>query len=139
MMSDPMRTGAFVVSLPEELAAEETVELVPRLTQRMSRPPLGVFVNRSVTGTITSREEPGSPESLAAQLSPASRTHLDGVYGELQGRAGFERALCKVLQGTTRHGVLPLTEQLFGTRAHHPRDIVHSLATEIRAHLDGLA
>ncbi len=139
MMADPTWTGAVVVTLPEELAAEETVELVPRITQRLGRRPLGVFVNRSVTSAFRSDEHPPWLEALASRLSTPARAALDTAYADLRGRAGFEDALRSVLQGTTERGVFALREQLMCEGAHHPPDIVRSLASELRAHLGGAA
>lgn len=43
MLADPARVGSLVVSLPEPLVVDETLELIPRLP----RPPLAVVINRS--------------------------------------------------------------------------------------------
>lgn len=43
MLRDPSRVGSLVVSLPEPLVVDETLELIPRLP----RPPLAVVINRS--------------------------------------------------------------------------------------------
>ena len=69
MMSDPSWTGALVVTLAEELSVEETMELVPRVSSRLARPPLALFVNRSVVHALGS--EPAiALESFGARLSP---------------------------------------------------------------------
>src|SRR5512140_255478 len=52
LMADPARVGAIVVSLPEPLVVDETLELVPRVTDRLGRPPLALVVNRSAAGLV---------------------------------------------------------------------------------------
>ncbi|HET9993672.1 MAG TPA: ArsA-related P-loop ATPase, partial [Kofleriaceae bacterium] len=47
LVADPDRVGAIVVGLPEPLVVDETLELIPRVTQRLDRPPLALIVNRS--------------------------------------------------------------------------------------------
>ena len=136
MMSDPRWTGAVAVTLAEELAFEETTELVPRITERLGRPALGVFVNRSVRHVISPEARPAWPADLAARLSSTARAGLDTLYAELRGRARYEDALrARLGDGATVHGVLPLREQLMAAGPHEPRDVVRRLGAEIRAHL----
>lgn len=52
MLGDPARVGSLVVSLPEPLVVDETLELIPRLP----RPPLAVVINRS-TAQLTELPE----------------------------------------------------------------------------------
>jgi Anion-transporting ATPase len=139
MMSDPSWTGAFVVSLPEELAAEETAELVPRLSSRLGRPPLAIFINRSVTDFVDPAARAPWLEALAARLSPLARAGLDTVQADLRSRCRFELALRNVLADTTEHGVLSLGEQLARPGGHSPEDTVRRLQGEIGAYLEAAA
>lgn len=137
MMSDPAWTGAVVVTLAEELSAEETMELVPRVSRRLGRRPLAAFVNRSVGAAIGAGQGGRALERIAAGLSPESRAGLATVHAELRGRARVEAALRGALAGTTERGVFSLGEQLARGGRHEPRDVVLGLQAEIAAHLDG--
>ncbi len=68
MMADPLRTGALIVSLPEPLVIDETLELVPRVTERLGRSPLALIINRSAA-TLAPDAHPSWLAPLAAQLS----------------------------------------------------------------------
>jgi len=134
MMADPSWTGAMVVSLPEELSVEETLELVPRVSQRTGRRPLALLVNRSAGGADTDRWAPRL-EALRARLSPVARCGLDTVCAEFETRRRFEAALCSQLAGATVHGLVTLKEQLAVPGGHTPLDIVQNLAAELGAAL----
>ena len=132
MMADPARVGAVVVSLAEELSLEETLELVPRMTRDLGRPPLAAFVNRSVAGLV----RPGGGPVLAGRaLSPATRAGLDTVHAELQARVRLEAELRRQLAGLTSLGVFSLTEQLAVRGDTRPRDVIQALAGEVAVHL----
>lgn len=145
MMSDPEWTGAVVVSLAEELSAEETVELVPRVTERMGRKPLAAFINRSVAGLgVRAIGEP-SPwlEANAERLSPESHNAVMTLRDELRARRRYEIALRKLLGDATTLGVFGLHEQLAlrspevsektnpDVHGGRPRDVVDALSLEI--------
>jgi hypothetical protein len=139
MMSDPAWTGAVVVTLAEELAAEETLELVPRLTERTGRPPLAVFVNRSTIGLVGDNGRPDWLGALGPRLSVRSRAGLDTVFGELQGRSRAEQVLRRELAGMTEHGVRSLREQLALPGGHSPARIVERLQGEVALAQEGSA
>lgn len=135
MMSDPKWTGALVVTLAEELSVEETVELVPRVSSRLGRQPLALFVNRSVVRALGS--EPAiALESFGARLSPAARASVDTVIAELQSRVRFERAIRSALDDATEAGIVSLDEHLMERGEHEPRDVVRSVADRVGAWLD---
>ncbi len=135
MMSDPVWTGAVVVALPEELSAEETLDLVPAVTQRLGRRPLAVLVNRSVRGAVYDVDRPSALDEVARRLSPPSRAALQTVHDELRGRARVETRLRAALADRTEHGIFSLGEQLVREGRHEPRDVVEALRDEIGAHL----
>jgi hypothetical protein len=126
MMRDPKATGAVVVSLPEELAVEETVELVPRVTRDLGRPPLAAFVNRSVAGLIG--REPREPLLQGLALSPEARAGLATVEAELRTRARFEDELRVRLAGSVERGPFSLPEQLAVHGAGTPRETAEALS-----------
>lgn len=104
MMEDPARVGAVVVTLPEPLVIEETLELVPRITARLGRPPLGIVINRSAAW-LAARDpaDDAAPwlAPLAAQLSPPQARQLCAIQAELEARLALEEALRGRLTGVT--------------------------------------
>jgi anion-transporting ArsA/GET3 family ATPase len=92
MLADPVRTGALVVSLPEPLVVDETLELLPRVSARLGRAPLALLVNRSAS-EIVDVERPPWLDGLGGQLSDGSRGALAAVEEELRARLGSERRL----------------------------------------------
>ncbi|MEO8799793.1 MAG: ArsA-related P-loop ATPase, partial [Polyangiaceae bacterium] len=110
MMSDPKWTGALVVTLADELSTEETVELVPRIRQRLGRAPLVAIVNRSVARPLGPSFE-ATTDALMARFSPTARAGVDTVMSELRARIRIEGELRDALGGATEHGVVSLDEQ----------------------------
>jgi len=135
MMTDPRWTGALVVTLPEELSVEETVELVPRVTSRLKRPPLALVVNRSVRRVLGDEPEI-SLAPFAERVSRGSRAAVDTVIGELQSRVRLERAVEIALEDATERGALAIDEQLLLPGSHEPREVVRGVASAIDAWLE---
>lgn len=133
MMADAKWTGAIAVSLPEELSVDETLELVPRVTERMGRPPLALFVNRSV-GAAGS-DSPAAERDIRARLSPAAARGFDTICADFDARRRFEAILRARLAGATERGVVALREELGSTGVHAPLDVVRHVASEIGAAL----
>ncbi len=136
MMSDPAWTGALAVSLAEELSVEETAELVPRVTSRLHRPPLALFVNRSV-GRALDAETSRSFQAMRAALGPDARAGLDTVLADLHSRRVFENALRAALGNATERGIHSLGEQLMNEGEHRPRDVVAGVQRELATWLGG--
>ena len=63
MLRDPARVGSIVVSLPEPLVVDETLELIPRLP----RPPLAVVINRSTAGLAALPERDPIADEIRAR------------------------------------------------------------------------
>jgi anion-transporting ArsA/GET3 family ATPase len=137
MMRDPAWTGALVVALPEELAVEETLELLPRATRDLGRKPLLALVNRSVARLGSLEDPPADLEALAARLSPEARDALATVLVELRARARHERALRAAIAGATTHGTFSLDEQLAVAEPRSPRDVALALAPALGQILGG--
>lgn len=137
MMHDPAWTGAVVVTLPEELALDETLELVPRVTTNLGRPPLAALINRSVARLGIEGATPPWLAPLEARLSPAAREGLATVHAELGDRARCEGRLRTALGGMTQLGTFSLDEQLVVTGASAPREVAYALASALRVHLGG--
>ena len=133
MMRDPRWTGAVVVSLPEELAVEETLELVPRATKSLGRPMLAVLVNRSVSRLVKDEAKPAWLETLRDHAPPNVVAGLEGIHAELVGRLHFERQLRRELAGATQRGIFALDEQLALGIDGAPREIVAAMASSFDA------
>jgi hypothetical protein len=124
MIADPTWTGAVVVATPEDLAIEETLELLPRVTHALGRPPLVAFVNRAVAHLL----DADAAALLAERLSPAAREAASALVDELDGRARGETRLSSVLAGRTQHGFLAFEDMLLARGTTNPREIVEALA-----------
>ncbi|MGE5185208.1 MAG: ArsA-related P-loop ATPase [Acidobacteriota bacterium] len=90
LMADPARTGAIVVSLAEPLVVDETLELVPRVRERLGRAPLALVVNRSAAGIA----EADDGWLAGVPLSERSRGALADIDRELRARVAIETDLC---------------------------------------------
>lgn len=139
MMRDPTWTGAIVVSLPEELAVEETLEVVPRATRSLGRPPLAVVVNRSATRFVEDEMNPRWLQALRDRAPPAIIASLEGIQADLVGRLRFERDLRRALQGATQRGIFSLDEQLAVGADGSERGVVTALASSLETVLVGTA
>ncbi len=135
MMADPAQVGAVVVALPEELAIDETLELVPRLTRSLGRPPLAALVNRGVGALCSGEARPRWLDALGSRLSPDARQGLEVLHAELRTRARLEIELRQALAGATAHGTFLLEEQLGATGGSSPREVVGALARALDGHL----
>jgi len=93
MLADPIRTGAVVVSLPEPLVVDETLELIPRVSSRLGRAPLALVVNRSADSIVGGDDRPPWLELLAARLGEPSRRAIRALHAELRERRVIEAEL----------------------------------------------
>lgn len=137
MMADPERTGALVVSLPEELAVQETRALVPRTAHDLGRPPLALLVNRSVVDWVGDGVNADFARSWP--VSQATRDGLAVVAEELRSRVRYERELRGELAGATELGALSLPEQLAASGDGSPPAVVRALSSILGKTLGGAA
>ncbi len=131
MMSDPASTGTVIVTLAEELAEEETAELVPRVTQRMGRPPLGILVNRSAAHLAGALHRRDWLDELFVRLSAEARDGLETITSELSARIAREAAMRASLSPLARHGVLGIRDALSLGDHPTPRDVVDHVRREL--------
>ena len=132
MFADPSVTGAVVVTLAEELALEETRELLPRLRRDLGRPEAALIVNRSVSRFFAGDPSPrwlaGLGDTLSDDRPPdIGRTGcplraVRMMYGELLRRRQREAELA---------GALPLDEALLALAEPAPLSIVRHLAAQL--------
>ncbi len=137
MMADAAWTGTVVVTTPEELAVEETLELVPGVRRRSNRPPLCVLINRSVRGLIGERDAPPWLDVLRGRLNPTTSTALSALQADLQARARRESDLREVLAGATELGFLSLPEQLAVAGDSTPLEVARALSGPVGHFLRG--
>jgi len=137
MMADPARVGALVVALPDELAIDETLELVPRVTRALGRPPLAALINRGVGNLVAGEARPTWLDALSSRLSPPARLGLAVLDAELRARARLGAELERALVGATKYGTVTLEEQLGAPGGTSPVAVVRALARTLGAELGG--
>lgn len=131
MFADPEMTGAVVVTLAEELAVDETLELVPRVRRDLGRPPLALLVNRSVDRFFSGAKEPGWLEELAA--ASGEGVALRTLYAEILQRKEREAGLRRAGASLAVLGALPLEDRLLAENVASPLDVVRLMARELDA------
>lgn len=98
MLADPRLVGTALVTLPEELPVEETLEFLPKLSRDLGRAPQALFVNRSILPFV--EKHPLSMNSQHVmelwksrlQTSDALRA-LGVLHRDLRKRQHFEETL----------------------------------------------
>ncbi len=133
MFADPDWTGALVVTLADELAAEETMEVLRRVRRDLGRAPIALVVNRSVDCFLSGEPEPRWLAELAT--SSGEGATLRSIYGELVGRKARERELRSAGVDFTELGPLPLADALFAEGDASPLSIVQGIARELEGFL----
>lgn len=129
MMRDPRWTGSIVVATPEDLVAEETLELVPRVTRDLGRRPLAAVINRSARDLIASSSDAVVAELTTRLTGPAARG-VEVFVSEIKRRVECETSLTRALEGATEHGVISLADVL----ADSAGGVVRTLGERLRDH-----
>jgi len=103
MLDDPEKTGHIVVTLPEELPVDETLELIPKLKRETGRNPLLLVVNRSLSasfadsgleGRLSDLREPDWFSRWKAELgSDDARIGAEALLADLRRRVAMEGRL----------------------------------------------
>ncbi len=129
MMHDPSWTGAVVVATPEELAIEESMELVPRVCRALDRPRVG-FVNRAVV------ELTGDPaQEIGAGLAPPIASALATLQDDLAQRTRGEARLAAFFDETAERGVAVLEDLMLTRGTITPRAVAETLASKVEVAL----
>lgn len=136
LLADTTKVGTILVTLPEELPVEETLESLPKLQKELGRLPLMLLVNKSI-----SRHSEGSAESLLAEewyaqfsqslSSDLAREGARLLLGDLLKRNTFEQQL----EGACEKLGVPLVVLSDAALTHPERPeekIPAFLATELR-------
>jgi len=98
MIANPELVGTALVTLPEELPVEETLEFLPRLTRDLGRSPNVLFVNRSLAPYVESNraalDEQYVLEIWKKRLNTEKALHaLNLLHRDLRKRVHFENVL----------------------------------------------
>jgi anion-transporting ArsA/GET3 family ATPase len=112
MIADPKLVGVALVTLPEELPVEETLEFLPRLSHDLGRDPNAMFINRSIAPFI--EKNPLSMDSKHVMdiwqshlKTPEAMRALSVLHRDLCKRQHFEEFLRKELNN--RRLSIPIT------------------------------
>ncbi len=135
MFADPEVTGAVVVTLAEELAIDETRELLPRVRRDLGRAPLALIVNRSVDRFFSGEEEPRWLAELSATTGEAAA--LRTIYRELLRRRSREAVLRREGPALADLGALLVDDRLLAQGAPSPLTVVQAMARELDRLLPG--
>ena len=133
MFRDPAQSGVVIVSLPEDMPANESVELAQAVRGELGLPIVSVVVNQVVSTLFDDRERdallaaqslrPGDPgdEGLlaAARRALGERVQIDGIRKLEEGVRAPMMMLPRLLEDpstrdTLRVLVAALSERLFG-------------------------
>ena len=106
MLADPGRSAALLVTTPEELAVEETLELFPRLAAELGRPPLALVINRSVRLLGALPLDPKQCEWFAPFQG------FEPLYAALARRGARERGLADRMANATPLGCVAVDDGL---------------------------
>lgn len=112
MIADPKLVGVALVTLPEELPVEETLEFLPRLTRDLGREPDAMFINRSIAPFIEKNTLSMDQKHVMALWqgllkSPEAIRALSVLHRDLCKRQHFEEFLRKEL--SNRQHKIPIT------------------------------
>ena len=89
--------GSVVVTIPEELPVEETIEFLPKITSELRRPPLCVVLNRSFMNNLSEQQV----EALAHRVSTEEARHAVRLLAtDLKKRESFAKMLQDVVDAT---------------------------------------
>lgn len=131
LMSDRSKTGMIVVTLPEELPAEESGELIAKLTEETSRPPLGMLINRSI---FSYKESLGSSQkadwfrSLMSEMQNAdAKASARALYSDLDRRIKTEQ----MLRENSQIPVVSVKDMLIENPFLSPAALISTLAGDM--------
>jgi hypothetical protein len=136
MLADPARSAALVVTTPEELAVEETLEFWPRIAHELGRSPLAAIVNRSVHRLGPLPDDPGACAWFAAIHAAAPGVARDGlaqIYRQLARRAAREHRVWAALAGRAAHEPISIDDAMVVDDAPSPRQVVVRATTALAA------
>ncbi|MBM3381793.1 MAG: ArsA family ATPase [Betaproteobacteria bacterium] len=98
MLADPKLVGTALVTLPEELPVEETLEFLPKLTHDLGRSPNALLINRSIAPYVEKNPQSMDYEHVVGlwekKLTTNAATRaLALLHRDLRKRQHFEMVL----------------------------------------------
>ncbi len=137
LLRDPERTAINLVTLPEEMPVNETIELRQRLADE-----LAVSVGAVVANGVFSRTLPPDEASIVAELANTHAEPTDDV-GALLGAALFREARCDLqahyLDRLSRELPLPVLEVPFYFEPSFDASVLERIATHLTEAIDCVA
>jgi len=147
MLDDARRSAALVVTTPEELAIEETLELAPRVAAELGRAPVACVVNRAASARLGALPPRPSECAWLATLGEraavagcdedagAVREGLARVYVALARRvareAAFPAALARSLGAPSARGVIAVDDGLLVDGDGAPATVIAQAAAAL--------
>ncbi len=96
MLSDENKVGILLISLPEELPYEETIELNEVITKEMKRSPIILFINKSISGYIHNDKFEDHPPFL--DFFKKNYNVAYSLYNELKNKLEYEKKIKNYFQ-----------------------------------------
>jgi Mrp family chromosome partitioning ATPase len=127
MLADPARSAAIVVTTPDELAVEETLEFWPQIARELGRPPLAAVINFSGAPLGALPADPRACMWLAPLSPPPA---VLSIYTRLAQRAGRERVLADRLAGAPL-GTFAIADAAFVDDAPTPHSVITHATTAL--------
>ncbi|MBW7857578.1 MAG: hypothetical protein H3C43_04625 [Leptonema sp. (in: Bacteria)] len=99
LLEDQTKVGTAIVTLPEELPVEETLEMIPKITNDMGRPPLMILLNRSLSpllknGLLTEPTLSAKfTDKIESTLTKEDQLTSQAIAADLSRRITFEKQL----------------------------------------------
>jgi anion-transporting ArsA/GET3 family ATPase len=132
MLADPADTGAVVVTLAEELAVEETMELVPAVRRELGRPPVMLVVNRSADRFFAGEPRPAWLDGLSQSTGEGAA--LRALYGGLLER---KRRELRLRDRLAEIPAVSLDDVLLARGEAAPLAVVESMSSALEERLCG--
>ena len=138
LLMDKEKTGVLVVTLPEELPVEECYDSIPKVTEQLQRPPLGIIVNQSNSPQFFPDLNHLKDEEWFLKLKLSlnkmeSRQELELILSSLTKRNLFEDKLINWVQKfSTQTGkplpIISLPDVGLLNKVESPLNIINSLS-----------
>jgi anion-transporting ArsA/GET3 family ATPase len=98
MLADPQLVSAAVVTIPEELPVEETLEFLPKIKSDLGREPGALFINRSISSFVSAAPDALNENHPALVWQPQlnderSFKAVSVLHRDLRKRDTFEKFL----------------------------------------------
>lgn len=139
LLMNKEKTGIFIVTIPEELPAEECFESVVTVTKQLQRPPLGIIINQSNNSNLFSELDKIKTEHWFINLKSnliqeSAKQELDLVLNSLTKKNLYENKIKEWVQNFSskfNYAPLPiisLPDLSLLSKIESPINIIESLS-----------